>query len=208
MNLKFRELLQIMNKHTFTNKINKAGFTLVELLLVVAIIGIVAGIGGDMFATVMRAYRRAELFSYTERVGNSVLTQIEQDLRAASLVTIPNGNTLNLSIPTASGGTVSKSYVFTPCSGANEGAVTLDGTSIFTSIGTNTFLATKLYVAPYSGNPIFSIQQDSTNRYSIVTVAFYVYSGASSGANSPCSSEPLRITKSLFTTSVNLRGGI
>lgn len=197
-----------MNKLCKTKKVEQLGFTLVELLLVVGIIGIVAGIGGDMFATVMRAYRRAELFSYTERVGNSVLTQIEQDLRSASLVNIPNSNTLELSIPTSSGGTISKTYSFTPCTSTNAGTVLLDSNSIFTSSQTNTFLGTTVYVNTYNGAPIFSMQQDSTNRYSIVTVAFYLYSGSPSGASTPCSNDLLRVTKSLFTTSVNLRGGI
>ena len=195
-------------KNTITKTL---GFTLVELLLVVGIIGIVAGIGGDMFATVVRAYRRAELFSYTEQVGNNILTSIEQDLRSASSVNInPSGNSIKITIPTASGN-VTRTYTFTSCTSPSYlGNVNMSvgagaPESIFSSPTNNTFFNTRLYVNKIGSANYFSSLKDSTGRYSIVTVSFTVFTG---NTGNPCTTPSNRDTESHFITSVNLRGGI
>ena len=125
------------------------------------------------------------------------------------MVEVKSGGTiLELSIPTTSQGTVSKTYTIIPCSGLTTGSAQLNGVSIFTSSSTNTFLSTNLFIGTYGSYQVFNLTQDPSGRYTLITVAFNLYSGSISGTNSPCSVPSLRLTRSLFTTSVNLRGGI
>ena len=180
------------------------GFTLVELLLVVGIIGIIAGISGDMFATVMRAYRKAEIFSYIERTGNNILTQIEQDLRSASLVTIDDvNNIVDISIPNSSGGVINKRYQFKKCGSGNDITTGISPSSLVSST-TQAYLGTTMYIDNISAVPFVYYFDTATGRPGMVVVAFTLFVGDSTSCTTPSN----RFVESFFTTSVNLRGGI
>lgn len=182
-----------------TNK-TKA-FTLVELLLSVAIMGIIVGIGGDVFATVIRAYRRAEIFGLTEKNGNFILTSIEQDIRSAINVAItPNANSGNKIVITKATptGTENVEYEFSFCSGTDSGNVTRDGDNLLSA--ENPISASNLFILPMgSSDPIVRIEGDNESRhYDIVYVSFVLAASCSDSET----------YAGYYQTTVNLRGGI
>lgn len=181
------------------NKKTKA-FTLVELLLSVAIMGIIVGIGGDVFATVIRAYRRAEVFGLTEKNGNFILTSIEQDIRSAINVAIsPNANSGNNIVitKTTPTGTETVEYEFSFCdTGSNT--VTRDGDNLLSA--ENPISAADLFILPMgTSEPIVRIKGDNESRqYDIVYVSFVLAASCSDSDT----------YAGYYQTTVNLRGGI
>lgn len=82
-------------------KLDSKGFTLVELLVVVALIIIVVGVSGDIIVSLVRSYNKTQIQNEIEQNLNFVLTKVENDLRNATAVTTPgstgqSGNTLVL----------------------------------------------------------------------------------------------------------------
>lgn len=182
------------------NKI-KTGFTLIELLLSIGIMGIIVGIGGDVFATVIRAYRRAEVFGLTEKNGNFILTTIEQDIRAAIDVKVePDGKKITIIKPTTTG-TESIVYTFALCTSATDtGSVKRGVSDLLTS--ENPISQATLYLEPFPGgiNPITRIK-DNTNaaKYDMVYISFVL--------SDKCDSA-VKNNEGFYQTAVNLRGGI
>ena len=171
--LVFQEILQIGEE---INMKKQTGFTLIELLVSIGILAIIVGIGGDILATVIRAYRKAELFSLVDRNGSYALTLIEQDIRSAIDIKVvddigagtffapddPNqaSSQILLSFPEASGDFTYKRYNISLCDGGGTNEIGLDtvgdGTSfsnlVLSAGGGSDFLGESLSVIDFGYN--------------------------------------------------------
>ena len=74
----------------------KQGFTLLELLVVVGILGILGAVASDIFINVSRSYNKANVIAEIQRSGNASLSQIGSEIRNAQSVTSPEPTTLNV----------------------------------------------------------------------------------------------------------------
>ncbi len=176
-------------------KKQKHGFTLIELVIYIGILSILIGVGGDIFAFVVRAYQRAEMISAIELLGNNILTQIEQDTRVAENIVTNGSNNVTLKF---SNGLAEKPYVFTSCTNTSSG-----GVSGFNFGATQNFFNTQIYLSqiPNSNIDFFVRTNDSSGVYDMLTISFAL----STGGTTPCTAP---LYTSYFQTIVNLRGGI
>jgi prepilin-type N-terminal cleavage/methylation domain-containing protein len=67
-------------------KLKEKGFTLIEILVVIAIIGVIAGITSDIFVQVIKASNKANITTEIKQNGDSVLNQIDRLVRNADSV--------------------------------------------------------------------------------------------------------------------------
>ncbi len=67
-------------------KLNRLGFTLVELLVVVSVILISVGIAGELIISVIRSYNKTKVLNEIEQNGNYLLAKIAYDLKSAKSV--------------------------------------------------------------------------------------------------------------------------
>jgi prepilin-type N-terminal cleavage/methylation domain-containing protein len=65
------------------------GFTLVELLLVVALLGLTVGITSDLLVSLIRSYSKTQITNEIEQTANFVLLKLENELRTAVSVSVP-----------------------------------------------------------------------------------------------------------------------
>lgn len=188
----------------------KQGFTLIELLVVVGIIAVIAGIGGDMFATVMRTYRKAEIYSLSDKIGSGILTQMEQDIRLAIEVEedSTSGNYLYLYIP-KDGSIIEKKYEFAECNPSivdpqpDTGYINYSedssGPSNLILANTENLFKENIYVKKYSDGNFVTRINDITTGYDLVYVNFMI------GVGGSCETPENTV---YMQTSVNLRGGL
>jgi prepilin-type N-terminal cleavage/methylation domain-containing protein len=69
------------------------GFTLVELLLVIALISISVGVTGDILVTLTRSYNKTAVLTEIEQQANFIGLKLEKDLRNATNVATASGGT-------------------------------------------------------------------------------------------------------------------
>lgn len=69
---------------TGTNR--ERGFTLVELLVGMAILIVVATVGGDLIFNVIRSYNKSNILAEIEQNGNHAMSIMEQQIRNAASV--------------------------------------------------------------------------------------------------------------------------
>jgi|GEM_PF-3934856 len=182
----------------------KQGFTLIELLVVVGIISVIAGIGGDMFATVMRTYKKAEIYSLSDKVGSGILTQIEQDVRLAIDVKVDTtyGNYVYLYIP-KDGTIIEKKYEFSECNSDDPGYIKYSEdsntpTNLVIDSTENLFKET-VYVKKFNGGNFIARLNDNTSGFDLVYVSFVI------GVGGDCTTPKNEV---FMQSSVNLRGGL
>lgn len=72
---------------------NAAGFTLVELLLVVALMAISFGVTSDILVTLMRSFNKTTVITEIEQQAGVVSQMIEKEIKNAAVVTNPGGDT-------------------------------------------------------------------------------------------------------------------
>ncbi|KKS21751.1 MAG: hypothetical protein UU80_C0021G0022 [candidate division WWE3 bacterium GW2011_GWA1_41_8] len=77
-----------------------AGFTLIELVVVVAILLVTVGIAGDIIISLTRTFGKTQVSNEIESTSNFVLLKLEKEFRSATSVVTPaavgaSGNTLH-----------------------------------------------------------------------------------------------------------------
>lgn len=76
----------------------KSGFTLVELLMVIGILGILMTILFQVFGSILTMKLRSEATTAVAQDGRYLLARLSYDVSRATSVSIPNSTTLNLGI--------------------------------------------------------------------------------------------------------------
>jgi len=111
-------------------KTQRKAFTLLELLVVVALLGILGTVATDIFFNVSRAYNKANVIIEVGRNGNIALTQMVGEIRNARVLRFPApGDTgTSLTINDVNGREVTFSFVEE--SGDENGYVARDGISL------------------------------------------------------------------------------
>ncbi len=71
---------------------NKKGFTLVELLLVITIMGIIVGATMPLLSTSLKAHATASAHSSLSHEGLLIMDRITSGLRKTTVVAVPNGH--------------------------------------------------------------------------------------------------------------------
>jgi prepilin-type N-terminal cleavage/methylation domain-containing protein len=74
-------------------KNSKNGFTLVELLLVVALMAISFGVTSDILVTLMRSFNKTTVITEIEQQAGVVSQMIEKEIKNAAVVSNPGGDT-------------------------------------------------------------------------------------------------------------------
>ena len=69
---------------------NKGGFTLVELLVVIVILSIIAGVSSSIFLSVIRSNNKTNIINEIQQNGNVILQTLEGSLRNARSITVPS----------------------------------------------------------------------------------------------------------------------
>ncbi|MFH1961165.1 MAG: type II secretion system protein [Patescibacteria group bacterium] len=157
------------------------GFTLVEILVVVALFGIISTIAGDILITVFRSYNKAKIIGEVDKNGNFALSAISQEIRAGSGFDTSNcttGVTACLKYKDYNGNDSSINYYQPVCSSSANGRLTLTkgGASPSTTDLTSTNTSTGVSIGATT-DPVFSITQLDLAKY--VSVAFKVSQGCS-----------------------------
>lgn len=62
------------------------GFTLVELIIVIALVAIAAGVSTDIISSLVRSYGKTKITNEIEQSGNFALSKIEKELKSAVTV--------------------------------------------------------------------------------------------------------------------------
>lgn len=75
---------------------NKKGFTLVELLLVITLMGISFGITSDILVTLMRSFNKTTVINEIEQQAGVISQMIEKEIKNAAVVSNPGGDTNRL----------------------------------------------------------------------------------------------------------------
>ncbi|MBN1162668.1 prepilin-type N-terminal cleavage/methylation domain-containing protein [Patescibacteria group bacterium] len=74
------------------------GFTLVELLLVVALLGITVGVTSDILLSIVRTYNKTQVLNEIEQQANFVSLKLEKELRSAIDVSVGVDDALTISL--------------------------------------------------------------------------------------------------------------
>lgn len=68
---------------------NNAGFTLVELLVVISLLAISVGVTGDVVITLVRSFNKSQVANELEQQSNYLGLKLEKELRNAESITLP-----------------------------------------------------------------------------------------------------------------------
>lgn len=82
--------------NSFLRLKNPKGFTLVELLLVVALMAISFGVTSDILVTLMRSFNKTTVINEIEQQAGVVSLMIEKEIKNAAVVSNPSGDTNRL----------------------------------------------------------------------------------------------------------------
>ena len=99
------------------------GFTLVELLVGMAILIVVATIGGDLIFNVIRSYNKANILAEIEQNGNHTMSIMEQQIRNAASVDPFASPSSSITLHTHQEKDITFSQVTVAGSSCNNGAI-------------------------------------------------------------------------------------
>ncbi|MCX6783532.1 MAG: type II secretion system protein [candidate division WWE3 bacterium] len=77
--------MMVENKQQTTNN-NNRGFTLVEMLISIAVIAVVGVLGGDILIASVRSYNKSQTINQLTQNGDFALSQMTESLRNASVI--------------------------------------------------------------------------------------------------------------------------
>ncbi|HJQ08395.1 MAG TPA: prepilin-type N-terminal cleavage/methylation domain-containing protein [Candidatus Saccharimonadales bacterium] len=122
--------MRLLQKYPHCSRPKQAGFTLVELLIVMALMGVLLMMITDMFASVLSVQTESEAHAATVEDGRFILSRLSYDVHHASSITTPgslggSGATLAIVI-----GGVTNTYSL---SGGNLRLVNNFGTNLLNS---------------------------------------------------------------------------
>ncbi|MDQ3098434.1 MAG: type II secretion system GspH family protein [bacterium] len=97
---------------------NEQGFTLIEILVVIAIVGVLTGITSDIFIQIVRGSNKANVVTEIKQNGDNVLNQLERTIRNAEEITAMGGSntswtTVSTSVPWIDVSSVVSPYTWT-----------------------------------------------------------------------------------------------
>lgn len=76
----------------------KSGFTLIELLVVIALFSLLAGVGAEIFAPMVRSYNKSNIQNEINQNGNYALSLIAEQVRNARRIISYSSDSVNSSI--------------------------------------------------------------------------------------------------------------
>lgn len=81
----------------------QAGFTLVELVIVISIIGVTLGLSTDMILSLTRAYAKTQINNELEQNSNFVFQKLEKELRTSTGAITINSSKTQIAFTDAAG---------------------------------------------------------------------------------------------------------
>ena len=90
-------------------KNKKKGFTLIEILIVVSLLGLSLTLTTGILLSVVKTVRKQEILRSVERDGDLAIRQIEENVRRANSV-VYDGTDLIVQIPEDSGGVITRYF--------------------------------------------------------------------------------------------------
>ena len=110
------------------------GFTLVELLAVVAILSVVGTLLFGVISTTLRGSNKAESLTLLQQSGNSVLSQVTRTVRFAKSIEVPTAcyteDSTSVTVQAITIRTIEDATTTFSCNNLPDGTINRDGTSL------------------------------------------------------------------------------
>ncbi|HSX39427.1 MAG TPA: prepilin-type N-terminal cleavage/methylation domain-containing protein [Candidatus Saccharimonadales bacterium] len=87
----------------------QAGYTLIELLLVISLLSLAVGVSTDIILTLVRSYTKTQVTNEIEQNSNFVFLKLEKELRNAQTVSSVSAN--SISFQDSTGATITYAIV-------------------------------------------------------------------------------------------------
>ncbi len=151
---------------------DQKGFTLVELLIVIALLGLSVGITNDILVSLIRSYNKTQVKNEVEQQANFVSLKLEKELRNANSVSSASSNSLVFN--SADG--VQITYAIN-----SSGVISRNGVALTTNTNPG-----GVFVSCYGGNACFSSNITSAPQVVNINLKF---TQADTGADQSYSGE-------------------
>ncbi|MFA6981670.1 MAG: hypothetical protein WC243_01435 [Patescibacteria group bacterium] len=112
--------------------IKEKGFTLIELVLIIGLLVLTAGVSSDIIITLIRSYNKTQITNEIEQSADFVLLKLEREVRDAESVTVASGTTLTFK------NADSHTIIYEVVSGAEGGMIVRRSDTAPPPVGTTT----------------------------------------------------------------------